>query len=411
MPSSELYKFNNAKKFNREIINFRKNIDFLDRIQFQQSRNLQIYNFEKAMRILLDIGHPAHVHLYRNFYKEMIERGHKILVTVKDIPVAKELLTIYGIPFKDIGKKANSIIGKGFFQLKFGAQLLAMTYREKIKIGLGTSITNCHVSKLSPMRSIFFNDDDDDVQPLMTSFAHPFVDCLLSPDVLKGKRKKENTIFYAGYHELAYLHPKRFTPDPDILNQAGLTNGETFFVMRFNAFKAHHDIRAKGLSLENKMYLAKYLSGFGKVFITTEAEIEPELRQYKLKIPSHKVHSLMYFAKLFVGDSQTMVSEAAMLGVPALRCNSFAGRISCFEEHEQKYGLAYSYKPDNFNDLVFKVKDLVNNPDTKKEWSEKKEKMLNDKIDVTAFMVWFVENYPESKGIMLENPDYQFRFR
>jgi len=37
--------------------------------------------------------------------------------------------------------------------------------------------------------------------------------------------------------------------------------------------------------------------------------------------------------------------------------------------------------------------------------------MLNDKIDVTGFMVWFVENYPESKRIMLANPDYQFRFK
>ena len=363
------------------------------------------------MKILLDIGHPAHVHLYRNFYKEMTEKGHRILVTVKDIPVAKELLTFYGIPFKDIGKKADSIIGKGLFQLKFGSQLLAMAYREKIDIGLGTSITNCHVSKLSPMKSIFFNDDDDEPQPLMTNFAHPFVDCLLSPDALKGKRKKKNTIFYAGYHELAYLHPKRFIPNPNVLNQAGLSSGETFFVMRFNAFKAHHDVGAKGLSLENKIYLANYLSGFGKVFITTEAEIEPVLRQYQLKIPPHKIHSLMSYAKLFVGDGQTMTSEAAVLGVPALRCNSFSGCVSYLEEQEQKYGLTYSFKPDNFDNMMLRIKELVNNHDTKKEWSKKRDKMLNDKIDLTAFMVWFVENYPESKRIMLDNPDCQFRFK
>ena len=363
------------------------------------------------MRILLDIGHPAHVHLYRNFYKEMIERGHKVLVTVKDIPAAKELLTIYGIPFKDIGKCADSIIGKGFNQLKFNALLLAMAYREKIEIGLGSSITNCHVSGLSPMKSIVFDDDDDDVQPLTTNFGHPFAHCLLSPDVLKGKRKKKNSIFYAGYHELAYLHPKRFTPDPDVLSQAGITSGETFFVMRFNVFKAHHDVGVKGLSLENKIYLANYLSNFGKVFITTEREIEPELRQYQLKIPPHKIHSFMSYAKLFVGDSQTMTSESSMLGVPALRCNSFSGCISYLEEQEKKYGLTYSFKPDSFDNLMFKVKELINNPNTKKEWSEKREKMLNDKIDVTAFMIWFVENYPESKRIMLDNPDYQFRFK
>lgn len=30
--------------------------------------------------------------------------------------------------------------------------------------------------------------------------------------------------------------------------------------------------------------------------------------------------------------------------------------------------------------------------------------MLSDKIDVTAFMVWFIENYPKSAKIMKENP-------
>lgn len=34
--------------------------------------------------------------------------------------------------------------------------------------------------------------------------------------------------------------------------------------------------------------------------------------------------------------------------------------------------------------------------------------MLADKIDVTAFLVWFIENWPESFKIMKENPDYQF---
>jgi len=41
----------------------------------------------------------------------------------------------------------------------------------------------------------------------------------------------------------------------------------------------------------------------------------------------------------------------------------------------------------------------------------RRQKMLLEKIDVTAFLVWFVENYPESAKIMKENPEYQWRFR
>ncbi|MDR2887497.1 MAG: DUF354 domain-containing protein [Bacteroidales bacterium] len=363
------------------------------------------------MKILIDIGHPAHVHLYRNFYMEMAGRGHEILVTVKDIPIAKKLLNLYDMPFIETGRRGGSIIGKGIKQLKFDTQMLAMAYGEKIDIGLGTSITNCHASMLSPMKSIIFDDDDDSRQPLMTHFGHPFANCLLSPDMLKGNRKKKDTVFYAGYHELAYLHPKRFTPDISVLQEAGLEHGETFFIMRFNAFEAHHDVGERGVSLDNKICLAEYLSGFGRVFITTEKDIEPELRQYQLKIPPHKIHSLMSYAKLFVGDSGTMTSEAAVLGVPAFCCISMAGRIATFEEQEHKYELMYSFKPNRFENMMAKIKEIVNNPDTAKEWSMKRDKMLADKIDVTAFMVWFVENYPESKRTMLNNLDYQFRFR
>ena len=37
--------------------------------------------------------------------------------------------------------------------------------------------------------------------------------------------------------------------------------------------------------------------------------------------------------------------------------------------------------------------------------------MLADKIDVIAFMAWFIENYPESANILKENTDYQYKFR
>ena len=37
--------------------------------------------------------------------------------------------------------------------------------------------------------------------------------------------------------------------------------------------------------------------------------------------------------------------------------------------------------------------------------------MLADKIDITSFMVWFIENYPNSSDIMKKNPEYQYNFK
>ena len=362
------------------------------------------------MRLLIDIGHPAHVHYYRNLARELNNREYKVLWTVKDIPVAKRLLDYYGFKYIVFPKKADELIGKVLRQIQYNIKLFRICKSEKITMAIGTSGSVAHVSRISSIKSIVFDDDDDDVQPLFSKFVNPFADVLLSPDVLRG-RKRKNTIYYSGYHELAYLHPKRFTPNPKVLNEADLNLNETFFIMRFNVFKAHHDVGMKGLSLEQKLKLIKILKTHGKIFITTERDIEPELKEYELKLSPEKIHSLMAYATVFLGDSQTMTSEAAVLGIPSLRCNSFAGRISYLEEEENRYGLTYAFQPHDFEKLVQKLKELINTPNIKKIWQRKREKMLSDKIDVTAFWCWFIENYPESVQILRENPDYQFKFR
>jgi len=272
-------------------------------------------------------------------------------------------------------------------------------------------VSVAHISKISRVKSVVFDDDDDEVQPLVTKFVNPFADVLLSPDALKGKRKRKDTIYYPGYHELAYLHPKRFNPDPEILKSVGLTPEDIYFIMRFNVFKAHHDIGISGLSLAQKLELINLLKPHGKILITTEREIEPELQEYQLKISPEKIHSLMAYATLFLGDSQTMTSEAAVLGVPSLRCNSFVGRISYLKEEEQRYGLTFGFLPTQFNLLLNKLKELLVTENLKKEWQKRRQRMLSEKIDVTAFWLWLIENYPESKSLVKETPDFWEQFK
>lgn len=362
------------------------------------------------MKILIDIGHPAHVHYYRNLVKELEKNGCRVFWTVKDIPVAKRLLDHYGFQYMVLPKKADGLVGKVFKQLYYDITLLRLCIREKIDIAIGTSVSVAHVSKISHVKSILFDDDDDDVQPLVTRYVNPFADALLSPDALKGKRKRQDTIYYPGYHELAYLHPRRFVPDAGVLAEAGLSKSEPFFIMRFNVFKAHHDVGIKGLTIEQKLRLIELLEPHGKIFITTERDIEPELRQYQLKISPEKIHSLMAFATMFLGDSQTMTSEATLLGTPAIKCNSLAGRLSVPNQIE-RYGLCFSFSPQNFDKMFAKVKSLLSISGLKAEWQIKRNKMLEGKIDVTSFWCWFIQNYPESTTFLKQNPDYQDRFK
>ena len=279
------------------------------------------------MNILIDIGHPAHVHLYRNFYSEMKARGHKLIVTVKNLRSATELLDIYGIPYMLIGARGGTLAAKAIRQDQFDLSLIRIAKQFSIDIGLGSSISLAHASRFCRMKSVIFDDDDDRVQPLMVKFGHPFADLIVSPSSLERARASVKALFYPGYHELAYLHPARFRPDPVVLTDAGIKPGERYFLMRFNAFRAHHDKGVRGLSAEQRLGLVKQLEPHGRVFITTEADIEPELAAFQLRVSPEKAHSLLSFATLFIGDSQTMTSEAAVLGVPALRCNTLAGSI------------------------------------------------------------------------------------
>jgi uncharacterized protein len=361
------------------------------------------------MKILIDIAHPAHVHLVKNVYKELVSKGHRVYVTVKDIPSAIELLQRYSIPYLYLGEKKDSLLGKALLQIAYNLKVWWMVVSKGIDIGFGTSITIPHISRVTKMKSIVFDDDDDDVEPLFVKYGHPFSDVILSPAC--AVRKTNKVIGYNGYHELAYLHPSRFTPDVSVLNEIGLLPGEKYFILRFNAFKAHHDIGIQGLSIENKRKIIELLEKQGKVFITTERNLDDEFLPYQLLLSPEKIHSLIYYATMFVGDSQTMTSEAAVLGTPSIRCNTFVRRISYLEEEEFSYNLTYGFLPTDSEAMFSKIKELLDMPNLKQEWQLRRAIMLEDKIDVTQFFVWFVENYPESSKIMKGNPDYQFNFK
>ena len=317
------------------------------------------------MNILLDINHPAHVHLLRNVYALFIEHGHKVIVAAKEIPSAMQLLGLYGIPYVNIGKKDDSIGKKGIDQLAYDYRLFRIVQENHIDIGVGTSINLPHVSKLSRMKSIVLDDDDDEVEPLFVKFGHPFADAILTPSAIN--RKSAKTVYVDAYHELAYLHPKRFTPDPSVLCDAKIREGER--------------------------------------------NIDDEFKSYQLTVSPEKIHSLIYYATMLIGDSQTMTSEAAVLGTPAVKCNSFAGRLTVPNELEQKYGLCYSFLPEQHEAFFAKIDELLFMPDLKGEWQARRQRMLGDKIDYAEFLAWFVENYPQSKKVAMQQHDFQIRFR
>jgi len=123
------------------------------------------------------------------------------------------------------------------------------------------------------------------------------------------------------------------------------------------------------------------------------------------------MHHFLAGAHVVIGDSQTMIAEAGVLGTPAIRFNDFVGRLSYLAELENKYELTFGFKTNEQKEFFIKLDEILNRIELKKIWQYKVQRMINDKIDVTAFMVWFIQDYPKSAQTLKENPNYQYNFR
>ena len=360
------------------------------------------------MNILIDIGHPAHVHLFRCFAKEMLDKGHKVFFTCRDKEFEIYLLEQNGFSYKSFGKKYNTTVGKIWGMVEFGVKevFAAIKFKPDLFLSHG-SIYAAHAAFLLRKPHISFEDTYNFEQ---IRLYKPFTKHILTADY-EHPLKSKKVIKYAGYHELAYLHPNRFTPDKTVLQELGLADNERFIIMRFVSWNASHDIGHKGISFVNKLKAIEAFGKFAKVFISSEGPLPKELEKYRLPTKPHRIHDAMAYASLIFGESSTMVEEGAMLGVPGIYL--FNGSTYYTKHLEKNYEIIFNYSESEEDQqcAIEKGVELLKHENLQAEWQTKRQKLLSDKIDVTAFMVWFVENYPQSATIMKENPDYQYNFR
>ena len=358
------------------------------------------------MKIVVDINHPAHVHYFKNFIWEMQKRGHEILITASEKDISYILLDKYGFSYTKIGNYGKSILQKmiNIPILDLKMYLSVRRFQPDLFLGFG-SIRAAHVSKLIGRPYIAF--DDSEPSPFEHILYVPFADAILTPTSFRKNFGKKH-LLYKGYIELCYLHPRYFSPDPLSLEIIGENPDSKFVLMRFVAWNAMHDVGKKGFDLASKIRLVKEISKEMNVYISAEGVLPEELEPYKLKIPPEKIHDILYYSQMLIGDSQTMTTEAALVGTPAIRCNSFVGEqdMGNFMELERDYGLIF-----NFNDpklAIEKAITLLKTPYLKVNWAEKRKALLHDKIDVTSLMVWFIENYPQSFAESMKHPDQQY---
>ena len=349
--------------------------------------NVMTHNGKK-MHGLFFLGHPAHFHLFRGTIEELKKQGHQITIFIKKKDILESLLKSAGLEYINAlpeGRKDGKI-AIAWSVLKKNMKLLSFCLKNRPDWMAGTSAEIAHIGFLLRIPSFVFSEDDYDIISTFAKVTYPFASHVVSPVGCKNGRWDAKTIRYAGYHKLAYLHPNRFKPDAKVVDQY-FPHDQPYFIIRLAKLNAHHDDGASGISNTMLHAIIDLLKSKGRVFITSERAIPDEFNAYLLRINPLDIHHLMSFASLYIGDSQSMAVEASMLGVPNIRVSSFSGKISVLEELEHQYKLTVGVHPKQEEKILSTIQSLVGNGLVKDVFVERRNRMLDDKIDVTDWLI------------------------
>jgi hypothetical protein len=311
-----------------------------------------------------------------------------VLIVACNKDVAYQLLDKYEFEYRGIGNFNGSLMKKAISLpwLDFKMYLELKKFNPDIILGFG-SIIGSHASFLRQKKCINFEDTETSMGQIRLYL--PFTDTVCTPSCfLKDLGPKQ--IRYNGYTGLTHLHPNYYKPDPSVLDELDLNKEDEFIILRFVSWTATHDLGHSGI--KNRLDLIKELENYGRVFISSESELNKDYEKYKIRSSPEKLHDLLYYSSLYIGEGGTTASEAAILGTHSIFISTASGQYGVFRDLE-RYGLLWTY--DNEKNVAKKVGEILqNNP--KIEGKRKRDVLLKDKIDVTAFMCQLIENYPDN---------------
>lgn len=355
------------------------------------------------MKILIDIGHPAHVHYFRNFIKIMESKGHEFLITARDKEVVFNLLNYYKIKYINRGKGGNSLFKKLIYILKADFIILrsALNFKPDIFLSFGSPYA-AQVAFITAKHHVSF--DDTDHAPFEHAMYVPFTKCIITPKAyLKDFKTKH--IRLNSYMELCSTHKDYFTPDEYILNELNLKQGEKFLIIRLVSWNASHDINLKGISNEGLKKIIQLLESKFKILISSEGKLPSDLEKYHFNLEPYKMHQALYFSELVIGESLTMGIEAITLGTPAFAITTAKAGVT-FEQ----INLGLLKKFESESQLIEEVKKFLAIENYKETFKKKTQTILAEKTNITKFMVWFIENYPNSFNKLKNDPNYERNF-
>lgn len=338
------------------------------------------------MRYIFELNHPKHYYQFKYVMRMLQERGHECIVLARDKDVLLKVLGEENVTYEVFGEHKKKMLAKvlGTFSIIPHYMRIVKRFQPDVIVSKA-SFYGCYCAKRYGCKSVIFPDSE--VVKLTNNHVVPLATLVVTPETFgldygaKHRRIK-------GLFEDCYLAPSVFTPDSQVVEQYGLE--KPYAVFRFVGWYANHDVDNNGFTLDEKKRLVDAVKPYMRVYLSSEKELPSDLEQYRLPTPASMIHSVLSEADLYLGDSQTMATEAALLGTPAIRSNSFVGPndMTNFKVLENTYGLLRNIK--EYDEVLSVVSDFVQNS-RKEEWKAKRDSYYGKVGDSNEAIVEMLE--------------------
>ena len=333
------------------------------------------------MTILFDVGHPAHVHLFKNLIFHFKKKGYKVIVTSRQKDVTTYLLDHYKIRHIVLSKAKSGILGGLYEFLERTIKIIQLHKKHHFDVAIGTSVSIGYLSLFFAVKSYVFTDNDDLFSPQFVFLAYPFATKIVNPDCIKPIFFKNKRILYPSYQKLAYLHPDNFEPNRKVLGKYKLKPYQ-YVIVRLSALKAYHD--------KNAISLSSYIEQIKKTNKGLAFIISQENSDLHVFDPID-FHDLLYFCKLLITDSHSLSTEAACLARPAVLYSNFKNKISNSLELEKKFKMIKIFQKGKEKEMFKQITKLINSnvPQLNNKWGTKQVFLLKQKEDFNRWMINF----------------------
>jgi uncharacterized protein len=295
-------------------------------------------------RIWIDIDNSPHVPFFVPIIEELRKYGHEVILTARDAYQVRELLDLYGLPCKVVGRhygknRAAKILGT----CMRAAQLIPRVFNKKVDLAVS------HGSRAQMMCAFALGIPTllilDYEYIAMMGFIRP--DWIFVPQMIpdsKELKPKRQVLRYPGLKEDVYV--PRLQLNPSVRIQLDFDDHDIVVTVRPPAVEAHYHNPEAEVLLDAALNLLVQAPDVRVILLprneiqakTLRKDWEKWITNRKIVIPEYAVDgiNLIWFSDLVVSGGGTMNREAAALGVPVY--SIFRGKIGAVDRHLQQEG-------------------------------------------------------------------------